>query len=348
MTTIDQFRNCVGNPVARASIGLDITEDTASRLLEDDAALAAAFERWQAASTPSAETAPQPAAPEGPPTYHDPVNEEPPGTAAEATQRNPRAKPSHVSWAALGVAILAAAIGGYGIFHSVTSEQSLTEELSATTTSMNEQFSDTSDEINSVKRNVTDINRQRIDVGKVYDQSIDSIVTVYCGDSLGSGFSWEDVEVPAGYESVVITNNHVIEGCRGPTEADRNILIEKSDGTQVASYVLTWDEANDLALIAVKGAIEPLMRAEQAVIGDQVIAIGSPQGLSGSVTQGVISNVYSDAFQTDTAINHGNSGGPLLDRFGKVLGVTTFALDREGLNIAVRTTQLCEGVLECP
>jgi S1-C subfamily serine protease len=169
-------------------------------------------------------------------------------------------------------------------------------------------------------------------------------VTVVCGDSLGSGFSY-DIAAAPGYNSVIVTNYHVIEACHwdnGP-----QVSVTTHGGETSVSKLWSWDEKNDLALIMTQVRLAPLAKATEGKIGDPVIAIGSPQGFSGSVTSGIISNVYTDAYQTDAAINHGNSGGPLLDRHGKVLGVTTLGIGREGLNIAFRASLLCTSLVEC-
>jgi S1-C subfamily serine protease len=93
--------------------------------------------------------------------------------------------------------------------------------------------------------------------------------------------------------------------------------------------------------------LPPLFDARAGLVGDKVYAVGSPSGLQGTFTVGILSNVYPDAYQTDAAINPGNSGGPLLDSRGRVLGVNTWAIDGEGLNIAIRTELFCEAIFEC-
>ncbi len=139
--------------------------------------------------------------------------------------------------------------------------------------------------------------------------------------SLGSGFIID----PAGY---VVTNNHVIE------KADE-IDINLSDGTVLPAEVVGRDAETDLALLKVKSdgplASVPMGDSDTAQVGDWVIAIGNPFGLGGTVTAGIVSardrniNVgnYDDFIQTDAAINKGNSGGPLFNLKGEVIGVNT-------------------------
>ena len=142
----------------------------------------------------------------------------------------------------------------------------------------------------------------------------------------GSGFLIDS-------EGHIVTNNHVIQG------ADR-VRISFQDGTSAEAEILGTNPANDLALLKVNSEavahIRPLTLADstQARPGQLAIAIGSPFGLGGSVTVGVISGVgrtlnsdiarpISGVLQTDALINPGNSGGPLLDRNGEVVGINT-------------------------
>lgn len=178
----------------------------------------------------------------------------------------------------------------------------------------------------------------------IYDGALPSIVTVECGLALGSGFSFE-IQPSSGYKSAVVTNHHVVEEC---TYTDGNqISIVTNAGERPRAILWSWDEENDLALIMVRAPLPPLSEADEGEIGDRVVAIGSPEGFTGTITSGIISQVYSDAYQTDAALNHGNSGGPLLDMNGDVLGINTLGIGREGLNIAFRPNLLCERILVC-
>jgi len=139
--------------------------------------------------------------------------------------------------------------------------------------------------------------------------------------SLGSGF----VIDAAGY---VVTNNHVIEG------ADE-IDVVMSDGSVLAAKLVGTDEDVDLALLKVDSPAPlkpvPWGNSDAAEVGQWVVAIGNPFGLGGTVTAGIISarardigaGSYDDFIQTDAAINKGNSGGPLFNLRGEVVGVNT-------------------------
>jgi serine protease Do len=151
--------------------------------------------------------------------------------------------------------------------------------------------------------------------------------------ALGSGF----VIDPAG---MIVTNNHVI------ADATRIQVVFQDDRTFEAT-VIGRDPATDLAVLKIE-ADEPLQavrwgRSDTAEVGDWVVAIGNPFGLGGSVTAGVLSahardiraGPYDEFLQTDASINRGNSGGPLFNTNGEVIGVNTVILSPTGGNIGI-------------
>jgi serine protease Do len=151
--------------------------------------------------------------------------------------------------------------------------------------------------------------------------------------ALGSGF----VIDPEGY---VVTNAHVVDG------ADE-IRVVLQDQTELAATVVGADERTDLALLRVEPD-EPLPALEWgdsdgALVGDWVVAIGNPFGLGGTVTAGIVSarardiqaGPYDEFIQTDASINRGNSGGPLFDVSGRVVGVNTAIFSPTGGSIGI-------------
>jgi serine protease Do len=153
--------------------------------------------------------------------------------------------------------------------------------------------------------------------------------------SLGSGF------IVDGKEGIVVTNNHVIEG------ADE-IVVNFHDGSKLkVDKVLGKDTKTDLAVLKVTPK-KPLPSvafgaSSKLRVGDWVMAIGNPFGLGGSVTVGIISakqrdinsGPYDDFLQTDAAINKGNSGGPLFNMDGEVIGVNTAIISPTGGSIGI-------------
>jgi serine protease Do len=151
--------------------------------------------------------------------------------------------------------------------------------------------------------------------------------------SLGSGF----VIDPAGY---IVTNNHVI------ADADQ-ITVILHDNTNLKAEVVGRDTKTDIAVLRVKSD-KPLVAAawgdsDKARVGDWVLAIGNPFGLGGSVTAGILSarqrdinsGPYDDFLQTDAAINRGNSGGPMFNMDGQVIGINTAIYSPSGGSIGI-------------
>jgi serine protease Do len=141
----------------------------------------------------------------------------------------------------------------------------------------------------------------------------------------------------------ILTNHHVIEGFRGAQ--DPTITVKLSDGREMKAKVVGKDKELDIALIKIDGAHLPFAKlgtSETTKVGEWVVAIGNPLGLEHTVTQGIISAKGRSArelgggfgafLQTDAAINRGNSGGPLLNLRGEVVGINT-AIRPDGQNI---------------
>ena len=138
-------------------------------------------------------------------------------------------------------------------------------------------------------------------------------------------------------DGTILTNNHVIDGAT-------RIQVQLNDGTEYDAEVVGADPPSDLAVIRVKapGASFPAMplgESERLRVGEWVVAVGSPYGLSQTVTTGIISakgrhntgiNSYENFLQTDAAINPGNSGGALLNLRGELIGINTAIFSRSG------------------
>ena len=151
--------------------------------------------------------------------------------------------------------------------------------------------------------------------------------------SLGSGFIID----PAGY---IVTNNHVIDG------ADE-ISVTLQDNTTLKAVLVGKDERVDLALLKVESdkplKFVPFGDSDVERVGDWVLAIGNPFGLGGSVTAGIVSargrdirqGPYDDFIQTDAAINRGNSGGPLFNMAGEVIGINTAIYSPSGGSVGI-------------
>jgi len=159
----------------------------------------------------------------------------------------------------------------------------------------------------------------------------------FTSQSLGSGFVWSS-------EGIIVTNNHVVEGAS-------SITVNFSDGTQLPARLIGVDPDSDVAVLRVDAKnllAAPVGTSADLLIGETVIAVGNPFGLSGTVTTGVVSalgrsvpskeagRTFTDFIQTDASINPGNSGGPLLNIEGRVIGINTMIFaNAQGIGFAI-------------
>lgn len=154
----------------------------------------------------------------------------------------------------------------------------------------------------------------------------------------GSGFVWDE-------QGHVVTNNHVVQ-------AADSVTVVFADGTEAAAKVLGTDPDSDLAVLELLGfdeATKPVLLGDSASlrVGQMAIAIGNPFGQEFTMTTGIVSALgriirsgnspfsIPEVIQTDAPVNPGNSGGPLLDRKGRVVGVTTQIISRSGSSAGI-------------
>jgi S1-C subfamily serine protease len=219
---------------------------------------------------------------------------------------------------ALSVAIVAGVLVASGAFDR-TDAGAQSSTATATPTASPSRSSASSA---AVPTDVSDIYR-RVSPGVAY-----IAVTNAQGRASGSGWVYDS-------DGTIVTNDHVVEGAR-------NVSVRFSEnGDPIDAQVVGADPSTDIAVLKidpskVKGGIKPLQLADSGNIepGQPAIAIGSPFGLQGTVTSGIVSALgreiqapngftISGVIQTDAAINPGNSGGPLLDDAGRVIGINS-------------------------
>jgi S1-C subfamily serine protease len=208
---------------------------------------------------------------------------------------------------------------------------------------------------NATIENVTYVLGENFSLSKLYEQVKGSVVVVegiiveydffgrpYYSEVQGSGFVCNSTG-----RFVVITNYHVVDGAT-------NVIVTFIDGDTYVANVIGSDPYADLAVLssnASQDEYEPLTIASSSTlgVGDPVIAVGTPYGLAGTVTSGIVSalgrtitestaggHVIADCIQTTTPINPGNSGGPLLNYQGEVVGMTTAIVSSsQGLGFAI-------------
>ncbi len=176
----------------------------------------------------------------------------------------------------------------------------------------------------------------------LYKRVKDSVVEVHAaggqsGEATGSGFVIDE-------QGHIVTNQHVVAGADSAS-------VQFSDGSEVDAEIVGTDPSTDIAVLDVNrppAQLTPLAFAAEGSleVGDPVIAIGSPFGLDGTLTTGVISALgreiespngftIENAVQTDAALNNGNSGGPVLDTEGRVVGVAAQIRSENGGNVGI-------------
>ena len=157
--------------------------------------------------------------------------------------------------------------------------------------------------------------------------------------SLGSGF----IVSPDGY---IVTNNHLIQGLTGTGTVD-TVTVTTTDRREYPARIVGRDETSDLALLKIDGHNLPFVQwgdSTKARVGDWVLAIGDPYGVGSTVTAGIISalhrgitgvGAYDRYIQTDAAINMGNSGGPMFDLNGNVIGINSALISPTGASVGI-------------
>ena len=157
--------------------------------------------------------------------------------------------------------------------------------------------------------------------------------------SLGSGF----IISPDGY---IVTNNHLIQGINGSGTVD-TVTVILTNRKEYTARIVGRDQTSDLALLKIEGSNLPYVNfgdSTRARVGDWVLAVGNPYGLGGTVTAGIISalhrgitgtGAYDRYIQTDASINMGNSGGPMFDLNGNVIGINSALISPTGASVGI-------------
>ena len=186
---------------------------------------------------------------------------------------------------------------------------------------------------------------------EIYTRSIDSVVSIICSSRAGSGTGTGVIFTENGY---IITNAHVVDGAS-------NITVQLTDDRVFEADIIGSDEISDLAVLRIEAqSLVPADFGDSSSlrVGDTVVAIGDPLGVEfrGTYTNGIVSAINRDVdvdgrtmtlIQTNAALNSGNSGGPLINCYGQVIGINTMKIgtftDRagvEGLGFAIPSTMV--------
>lgn len=201
-------------------------------------------------------------------------------------------------------------------------------------------------------------------ISEIYERANPAVVRVTSTHIVRKTGEGEDVSLPDGHPEVdrrsrgvgtgciidesgyIVTNQHVVD------QADQ-IRVRLIDNTELSAQLIGEDKTTDLALLKIttrkKLTVMPLGDSQKLRIGDPVVAIGNPYSYDRSVTTGIVSakgrkvfnTLYEDYIQTDAAINVGNSGGPLLNTAGQLIGINTVVrADANGISFAIPVNQV--------
>lgn len=184
-----------------------------------------------------------------------------------------------------------------------------------------------------------------LSLGQIYERSHKSVVEITAADATASPFGGREEAQGSGFvydgDGTIVTNQHVVDGAS-------SLSVHFWNGVTRTAELVGTDPSTDLAVLEVdapSSLLVPLRIGDSndVEVGDSVVALGSPFGLEGTLTSGIVSALHrqmtapndfqiNDSIQTDAAINHGNSGGPLLDTQGRVVGVNAQIESESGGN----------------
>ncbi|MEK6963719.1 MAG: trypsin-like peptidase domain-containing protein [Nanoarchaeota archaeon] len=159
------------------------------------------------------------------------------------------------------------------------------------------------------------------DFSDVVEKALNSIVSVTTNKALGSG-------AIIGANGFIVTNNHVIDGAK-------SVSITLRSGKVYPATIIYKKAEHDLAFLKIQESNLPVLRftnSDQLKAGEKVVALGNPAGLQFSATEGIISaihrnvGVFLDVVQVDVSIGQGSSGGPLINKYGEIIGITSFRI----------------------
>lgn len=161
----------------------------------------------------------------------------------------------------------------------------------------------------------------------IYKNSIHAVFTIRSEHALGTGFTFASGHIA--------TNAHVV----GDSTA---VEVEEQGGTKFQARVVRKDVDRDFAILEPEGVrpfttVVPLPTGNAPAIGDSIVVIGSPGGLKGTVTTGIVSQIYPDGVvQLNVSVNPGNSGGPVFDLQGRVFGLASYKYTKgDGIGFAI-------------
>ncbi|CAN1644601.1 Trypsin-like peptidase domain containing protein [Candidatus Nanopelagicaceae bacterium] len=188
------------------------------------------------------------------------------------------------------------------------------------------------------------------DIGGLVSNTARSTVSVFCDapgkEGIGSAWATElDEAEYKDYKQVYITNYHVIEDCIGK---EKYLTIARAYKKQIAAQIVTIDKENDLAVLASDLRVPSLKIAQYPpYVGYWVMTSGSADAYEGSVSFGTVLNSNRTEVLVTANVSHGNSGGPLVDNEGNVLGTVSWFSETEQYNGAKSIDAMCSKIIKC-
>ncbi len=188
-------------------------------------------------------------------------------------------------------------------------------------------------------------------ISRMVDEVLQSTVTIFC--DVKKGTSWQGsgwaIDLPVKdkkkYLSAVVTNHHVIEDC---LNGKGKVRVKTYFGNEYHGVVDRWDKKNDLALVMTEADVRPLLLSQSIPYpGYWVMAAGTADGYEGSVSFGSVLNGTDTEVLITAPTSHGNSGGPLVDNEGYVIGTNTWHQKGEQYNGAFSLDAMCKKIMKC-
>ena len=190
------------------------------------------------------------------------------------------------------------------------------------------------------------------DMSTLIENSQNSTVIIECkkkSGSLGSGWAIElenetSLKFPT-YTTSIMTAFHVVDDCMNTKLVDVYVLGEEKS---YAGFIEKWDKENDLAMVATAADVKPFQLSEWAPLeGYWVMTVGAPEAIEASVTIGYIMNYMDNELYYTAPISGGNSGGPLIDNEGRVVGTVTASAIDSDFNFATSLDGMCKRFIKC-
>jgi S1-C subfamily serine protease len=188
------------------------------------------------------------------------------------------------------------------------------------------------------------------DIGGLVENTVRSTVTVYCDipkkETLGSAWAVTlEEKAYEKYDSVFITNHHVIDDCIGK---EQFLTVARLFAKKVPAKIVTIDKKNDLAVIVADIKIPTLKLSDNLPYpGYWTMVVGSADTYEGSVAYGAVLNMNASEVLVTANASRGNSGGPVVDNEGRVIGTLTNGYDGEQYNVAKSLDAMCAKILKC-